>query len=206
MANGYSGEREDMPVIVKSSSGIQTIPMSTKLLSERKIFIRGEITPDVACEFMQKMIILNGESDEEPIDVFIDSPGGGVDAGLVMYDAIQESKAPVRMFCLGTAYSMGAFLFISGTHGRYMLRHAKLMLHEPLLGSGFGGSASSVKSVSDHLLETRDKLNELLAKHSGKTVEEIAKATDHDHYFTAEQSVDFGLCDEIVPFSFCLQK
>ena len=114
-----------------------------------------------------------------------------------MYDMVQTSKAPVRMFCMGRAYSMGALLFASGRHGRYMLPHSELMLHEPLLGSRVSGNASSLKSISDSLLEARERMNELLARHTGRTPEEVAEATGYDHYFTAEESVSFGLCDGI---------
>ncbi|MBQ3969311.1 MAG: ATP-dependent Clp protease proteolytic subunit, partial [Clostridia bacterium] len=128
------------------------------------------------------------------------SPGGEVNSGMLMYDVIQSSKAPIKMFCMGKAYSMGALLFASGNHGRFMLPHGELMIHEPLLGNRVGGNSSSIKSISDNLIETKKKLNAILAKHTGKSEEEIEKATEYDHYFTAEESVEFGLCDDIVSF------
>ena len=123
-----------------------------------------------------------------------------INSGLLIYDAIQTCETPVRMFCMGRAFSMAAFLFLSGKNGRYMFENSELMLHEPLLGGRVGGNTTSIKELSDSLIKTRDKLNKLIAKHSGKTVKEIEKATDHDHFYTAKESIEFGLCDEIVDF------
>ena len=122
-----------------------------------------------------------------------------------MYDVIQASKAPIRMFCIGRAYSMGAVLFACGNHGRYMLPHSELMLHEPLLGNRVGGNSSSIKSISESLLETKRKMNQILSKHTGKSEEEVEKATSYDHYYSPEESKDFGLCDQIVDFSVIME-
>jgi ATP-dependent Clp protease protease subunit len=119
---------------------------------------------------------------------------------MFMYDVIQSSKAPIRMFC-AQAYSMGAILFASGNHGRYMLPHGELLLHEPLLGNRVGGNTTSIKSISDSLLEMRHKMNLILAKHTGKSEEEVEKACSFDHYFSPEESIAFGLADEISDFS-----
>lgn len=185
---------------VKTAGGIYLIPIQTAHLSHRRVFIQGQITAESACEFADQVMLLCDDS-HEPIDVFVDSPGGEVKAGLMMYDIIQTSPAPIRMYCRGMAYSMAALLFASGNHGRYLLPNSELMLHEPLLGSGVRGSASSIKSVADGILAVREKLNAILAKHTGKTLEEVAEATGYDHYFSAEESVEFGLADAIVDFS-----
>ena len=190
----------DMNVQVKSSSGIQLIPVETRLMAERKIFIEGEINPDAAAGFVKKVMYLNRESETLPIDVLINSPGGSINAGMLMYDVIQASRAPIRMYCIGMAYSMGAVLFACGRSGRYMLPHSELMLHEPLLGSEVTGNTTSIKAVSDTLLEKRRQMNEILVKHTGRSMEEMEKATAYDHFFTPEESVAFGLCDEIVGF------
>jgi len=187
-------------VQIKSSSGIAMVPMETLMLARRKVFIKGEITPEKADEFVEKIIYLNMEDSSKAIDVLIDSDGGETVAGLLMYDRIQSTGAPIRMFCMGRAYSMGAVLFASGSHGRYMLPHGELMIHEPLLGNRVGGNSSSIKSISDSLLETKRKMNLILAKHTGKTEEEVEQATSYDHYLTPEESIQFGLCDEIVDF------
>lgn len=190
-----------MTVMTKSASGIALIPKDTRLLSERKIFVEGEINPSSAVDFVKKLMILNAEDSELPITVCYNSPGGEINSGMLMYDAIQGSKAPIRSFCLGRAYSMAGVLFASGPAGRYMLPHSEVMLHEPLLGNSVGGSSSSIKSISESLLETKRKLNQVLAKHTGKSEEEVEKATSYDHYFSPEESMEFGLCDEIVEFN-----
>lgn len=189
-----------MYVQIKSSNGITTIPMDTRLLAERKIFVEGEINSETACEFVRKVMYLNSEDSVKPIDVFINSVGGEINSGMLMYDVIQASKAPVRMFCMGKAYSMGAILFAGGIHGRYMLPSSELMLHEPLLGSPVSGNSSSIMSISESLMKVKRKVMEILVKHTGKTEKEIEDAIGFDHYFTPEESIDFGLCDEVVDF------
>lgn len=190
-----------MNVLVKSSSGITQESADSKLLSQRKVFIEGEISSESACEFIKKILILNEEDTDKPIDVLINSPGGEINSGMAIYDVIQASKAPIRMFCIGRAYSMGAVLFSSGNHGRYMLPHSELMLHEPLLGNRVSGNSSSIQSISESLLETKRRMNQILARHTGKSEEEVEKATSYDHYYSPEESREFGLCDEIVDFN-----
>ena len=194
-----------MNVLIKSTNGITQVSADSKLLSQRKVFIEGEITPEAACEFIKKIMVLNEEDSSKPIDVLINSPGGEINSGMVMYDVIQASKAPIRMFCIGRAYSMGAVLFACGNHGRYMLPHSELMLHEPLLGNRVGGNSSSIKSISESLLETKRKMNQILSKHTRKSEEEVEKATSYDHYYSPEESKDFGLCDQIVDFNMIME-
>lgn len=194
-----------MNVLIKSANGITQVSADSKLLSQRKVFIEGEITPEAACEFIKKIMVLNEEDSSKPIDVLINSPGGEINSGMVMYDVIQASKAPIRMFCIGRAYSMGAVLFACGNHGRYMLPHSELMLHEPLLGNRVGGNSSSIKSISESLLETKRKMNQILSKHTRKSEEEVEKATSYDHYYSPEESKDFGLCDQIVDFNMIME-
>ena len=187
-------------IIQRTAGGTEVIPLETVNYDRRALSIRGEITQDSAFEFALAVAHLNSLSETEAITVYINSPGGDIDAGLLMYDVIQASPAPIRVVALGTAYSMAALLFASGLHGRYLLPNSKLMLHEPLLGYPIGGNTSSIKTISDNLLASRDKLNTLLAKHTGKTREQIEEITKHDHFFTADESVDFGLADEVITF------
>lgn len=188
------------PILVKSSSGIQQVSIESKLMSgHRQLFIMGEINANSAMDFLKQVMYLNTEDNSRPISVFINSPGGEIDNGLLVYDAIIGSRAPIHMFCIGCAYSMGAVLFTAGKE-RYMLPHSKLMLHEPLLGERIGGNASSIKSISDSLLETKSMMNKLLAFHTGKTEKEMDKLTSYDHYFTAKEAVEMGLADGIKDF------
>ena len=162
-------------VIQRSANGVDVISLDTFNCERRTLCIRGEITQESAFEFALTAAYLNSLSETEAITVYI-------------------------MVALGTAYSMAALLFASGLHGRYLLPNSKLMLHEPLLGYPIGGNTSSIKTISDDLLATRDKLNTLLAKHTGKTREQIEEITKHDHFFTADESVAFGLADEVITF------
>ena len=189
-----------MDVQIKSSNGITLVPLESRLMLNRKIFIEGEINAEKACEFVKELMFLNAEDSQKPVDVLINTPGGELNSGMLMYDVIQTSKAPIRTFCIGRAYSMGAVLFASGNYGRYILPHGELMIHEPLLGNQVGGSSSSIKSISDSLLEAKRRMNWILAKHTGKTEEEVEKAISFDHYFSPEESIEFGLCDQIVGF------
>lgn len=188
-----------MPSIERESvNGVQQISLITDLFTNRKIFLFGEIDEAMVYAFtMQLMSLMEDEQSE--IDIYVNSPGGEVNAGLAIYDLIQSCKAPINMYCIGMAASMGALIFASGKkRHRFILPHSKVMIHEPLIPHGVGGSASSIKSTADSILQTRELLNGILAKHSGKTLEEINKATDHDNFMTAEEAIAFGLCDKIV--------
>ena len=196
-----------MTYVERGCNSITTLTTATKLGEDRIISIEGKIDDAVANAFLEQMLILNREDTEAPIIVRINSGGGSVSQGLMMYDVIQGSLAPVKLICTGEAYSMAAILLASGNpkHGRYILPDSKVMIHEPLIQGGVGGKTSSIKSISDSLLETRQKLNGILAKHTGHTIEEIDEATSYDHYFTAEEAVDYGLCDKVVDFSFLVK-
>lgn len=189
-----------MNILVKSSNGITQVSADSKLLSQRKVFVEGEINSETACEFVKKIMLLNAEDSNKPIDVLINSPGGCINSGMLMYDVIQASKAPIRTYCIGRAYSMGAILLACGNHGRYVLPHGEVMIHEPLLGNRVGGNSSSIKSISESLLETKRKMNQILAKHTGQSEQAVEEATSFDHYFDPEESLKFGLVDEIVDF------
>lgn len=195
-----------MNIIEKSSNGISQVSVDAKLMSNRKVFIEGEINAETACEFVKKIMILNLQDPHSPIDLFINTPGGCINSGMLYYDVIQASKAPIRTFCIGRAYSMGAVLLACGNHGRYILPHGEVMIHEPLLGNRVGGNSSSIKSISESLLETKRKMNEILARHTGQTEETVEAATGYDHYFDSKESLEFGLVDEIVDFGKILEE
>lgn len=187
-----------MNVEVRSANGITLVPLETKLLEHRKIFIEGEITEKVACEFAGKVMLLVNDDSEKSIDVLIHSHGGEISAGLMIYDIMQSCETPIRMYCLGKAYSMAAVLFASGRFGRYMLPNSEIMLHEPTLGNRVGGNSSTIKSISESLMETTQKINRILARHTGKTEREIEVTSAYDHYFSCEESIVFGLADKAV--------
>lgn len=181
----------------ESVNGIQEVSLYTNAFSNRKLFLFGPIDEKTVYSFTAQMLYLM-EDEQSPIDIYINSPGGEVNSGLAIYDLIQSCKAPINMYCIGMAASMGALIFAGGKKGhRFMLPHSKVMIHEPLIPNGVGGSASSIKSTADSILQTRELLNGILAKHTGKTLEEINKATDHDNFMTANEAIEFGLCDKV---------
>ena len=183
---------------VRTSGGITLIPMETRHLSKRRIHLRGRIDMESACAFLDQFLLLRDEDPTAPIDIFISSSGGEIQAGLMIYDLMRTAEVPIRTWCMGTAYSMAAVLFTAGTQGRFMLPHSKLMLHEPLIDRGIGGNVTSFRAVSEELISVRDMLNGLLSELTGKTPGEIEEASSYDHYFTAQESIDFGLADRIV--------
>lgn len=187
-----------MQSILKSSQGFDLVPIESKLLSNRKIFIEGDITAKTACEFLREIMLLVFEDAEKPIDILVNSNGGEINAGFLIYDTIQSCKAPIRTFCIGQAYSMAAIVVACGNHGRYILPHSELMLHEPLIESQISGNNSSIQSVAKSLMKIKNKLNSVLSKHTGHTENEIEEATLYNHFFNAEECVAFGLVDKIV--------
>lgn len=187
----------DSKIYERNSGGIGEVNLSSKLLADRFIFLTGEINHDLANDILMKLLYLRRQDAKKPIAVVVNSNGGLVEAGLMIYDIIRESKTPVYTFCCGCGYSMAAVIFAAG-HKRYMLPNSKLMCHEPLISSGVGGSSSTMKSISDDLLETKRKMDRILVELTGKQEKEIAEATSYDHYFTAEEAVEFGLCDKII--------
>lgn len=188
-----------LPSVEKESAeGIRILDLSTAAFSERKLFLFGEINTETLYTFAMQMLSL-AEDTETEINIYLNSPGGEVNAGLAIYDLIQACKAPVNLYCIGMAASMGAVILAGGQKGRrFILPHSKIMVHEPLINGGVGGSASSIKSTSDAIMETKKLINNLLAKHTGKTLKEINRATRYDNYMTAEEAVAFGICDEVV--------
>lgn len=187
-----------MPTIeVEGAHGTREVTLNTRHLMNRCIFLTGSIDAIMANAFLSQLLYLEGESDD-PITIYINSPGGEVNAGLMIYDSIQGSQLDINMVCTGLAASMAAIILAGGQKGRRkILKHSKVMIHEPLISNGVGGSATSIKNISESILETRRILNGLLAEHTGKTIEEIDEATAFDNFMNAEEAIQFGLCDEI---------
>ncbi len=182
---------------IQSSKGPREIQLFTELLKTRKVFLTGIIDEKMAESIIAQLLYL--DEDKEPIHLIINSPGGSVSDGLMIYDTLQGLKSPVDMYCVGEAASMAAVLFASGKKGyRHIFPHAETMIHEPLVSSGAGGSASALKRRSDELLKTKRITSKILAKHTGRTKNEINKAISYDHYMSAKKSIKFGMCDDIV--------
>jgi ATP-dependent Clp protease, protease subunit len=167
------------------------------LLENRVIFLQGEIFDGNANELVMKLLYLQSENRRKDIHFYINSPGGSVTATLAIYDTMQMISCPVATYCVGLAASGGAVLLAGGEKGkRFALSHAKVMIHQP--HGGVGGQVSDIEIQANEIIRTRTALNEILASHSGRTVEEIAKATDRDYYMTAEEAKTFGVVDDIL--------
>lgn len=189
-----------MQTIYKDINGTHELSLEAMLRGSRVIFLHGEITAESAQDFARQMFYFAMDDASAPVKVFIDSPGGEIDAGLVIYDILQSSPVPIELDCIGHAYSMAGILFASGQHGRYLLPHSKVMLHEPLIPYGVGGKTSSVQSIANALVHTKTEMEKLIAKHTGQTPEKIADVTRTDCFFTAKEAVDFGIADGIHGF------
>lgn len=179
-------------------SGVGQVSLLTHAFTKRKIFLVGAVTSAMLDSFTLQMMTLL-EDRKNPISIYINSPGGEVLAGLGIYDQIQTCPAQIDVYCIGLAASMGAVLLAGGPKGhRYILPHSKVMIHEPLIDSGAGGSATSLQRTAESILKTKRQINEILAEHTGKTIKQIDKATDHDNFMTAQEAVTFGICDKVI--------
>lgn len=182
-------------VEIDSYGGTSVVPLETRMLINRRLFINGVIDADTANEFIAMLIFLTSDSNE-PVTIYINSPGGEVMSGLMIYDAICGADAPIVTVCTGMAASMAAILLAAGQHGRrYIMPHGKVLIHEPLISDLDGGSATSVMRISKSLLKTRDVLSEILADHTGKSLKEINSALADNSFMDAGKAIDFGLCD-----------
>lgn len=180
----------------ESVYGTREVLLQTKHFTEGKLFLTGIITDDIANDFISELMYLNRE--KRSLTVYINSQGGSVTAGLSIYDALQAYEGNVDICCYGLAASMAAIILASGKPGhRFITPHAKTMIHEPALASKVSGSASTIEETAKSMLETKNLLNDILAKHTGKTVKEIEEATRFDNFMDAEKSIAFGLCDGI---------
>ena len=183
--------------VYKGARGNTVIPLDSELLNDRLIIIDDMITSQTTVDFYKSVRFL--ARSDEPIKVVLCSGGGEVIAGQAIYDIMQGIKNEVHTYCLGRSASMAAVLLAAGTKGhRYILPHSEVMIHEVLIGGGVGGSATSISKISESINKTRDVMNGILAKHTGKMIDEINEATSFDNYMTAEQAVEFGICDKII--------
>ncbi len=188
-----------MQTLKKTNSGIQSLNLDSVLLDKRMIFLDTEITPESANLILKQFLFLESADPYEPIKLIINSNGGQVTAGLMIYDVIQACSCDVDIYCTGMTASMAAVLLASGKKGhRFILPHSEVMIHEPLIANGFGGSATTIEKTTQNILKVKAQINQLLAKHTGNSVKEIDRATAFDNYMTATEAVQFGLCDKIV--------
>lgn len=187
-----------IPMVVEQTGrGERSYDIYSRLLKERVVFLVGEVNDASANLVVAQMLFLEAENPEQDIHFYINSPGGSVTAGMSIYDTMQFIKPDVSTMVLGQAASMGAFLLNAGAAGkRYALPNSRVMIHQPL--GGFRGQASDIDIHAREILFIRERLNELLAKHSGQDIETIARDTERDNFMSAERAKAYGLVDEIV--------
>ena len=187
-----------VPIVVEQTArGERSYDIYSRLLKERVVFVVGPIDDYVANIVVAQMLFLESENPEKDIALYINSPGGVVTAGLAMYDTMQFIKPDVSTICVGQAASMGAVLLAGGAAGkRYCLPHARIMIHQPL--GGFQGQAADMEIHAREMLETRDRLNHILAKHTGQSVEQIKIDTDRDRFMDWTEAKRYGLIDEVL--------
>lgn len=186
-------------VVEQTGRGERSYDIYSRLLADRIIFLGEEVSDASAGLVVAQMLFLEAQDPEKDIKLYINSPGGSIPSGLAIYDTMQYIKCDVSTICLGMAASMGSFLLAGGTKGkRYALPNAEIMIHQPAIGGGVKGQATDIQIVSDHLQQTRRRVNRILAGQTGRTEEEINAATERDNYMSAEEARDFGLIDRII--------
>ncbi|MDE6620544.1 MAG: ATP-dependent Clp protease proteolytic subunit [Lachnospiraceae bacterium] len=187
-------------VIEQTSRGERSYDIFSRLLSDRIIFLGEEVSDTSAGLVVAQMLHLEGEDPEKDIQLYINSPGGSVTAGFAIYDTMQYVRCDVSTICVGLAASFGAFLLAGGTKGkRIALPNAEIMIHQPAIhGNGFQGQATDIKIMSDHMQRNKQRLNRILAENTGKSIEEIALATERDNYMSAQEALEFGLIDKVI--------
>ncbi|NLT98736.1 MAG: ATP-dependent Clp endopeptidase proteolytic subunit ClpP [Christensenellaceae bacterium] len=185
-------------VIEQTSRGERSYDIYSRLLKDRIVFISGEITDAVADLVVAQLIFLVAEDPDKDIFLYINSPGGSVTAGMAIYDTMQYVQCDVVTICIGMAASMGAFLLAAGTKGkRKALPNSEIMIHQP--SGGARGQATDVAIHAEHIIATKNKLNAILAELTGQPVEKIAADTERDNFMTAEEALQYGIIDEIIP-------
>ncbi|MBP5607976.1 MAG: ATP-dependent Clp endopeptidase proteolytic subunit ClpP [Lachnospiraceae bacterium] len=184
-------------VVEQTSRGERTYDIYSRLLKDRIIFLGNEVTEVTASLVVAQLLFLEAEDPEKDIQLYINSPGGSVTAGMAIYDTMQFIKCDVSTNCIGMAASMGAFLLAGGTKGkRYALPNAEIMIHQPL--GGAKGQATEIEIAAKHILQTKEKLNRILAENCGQPYDVVAAATDRDNWKTAEEATADGLIDEVI--------
>lgn len=187
-----------IPMVVdQTSTGERSYDIYSRLLEDRIIFISGEINTEVANSVIAQLLYLEAKNSEKDISLYINSPGGEVDAGLAIYDTMNFIKSKVSVICVGLAASMAAVLLSSGEKGkRYALPHSRIMIHQPL--GGAQGQASDIKIQAEQILKIKDIINKILSKNTNQDIKKIEEDTNRDYYLTAEEALEYGLIDEIL--------
>ena len=184
-------------IIERSSRGERTYDIFSRLLMDRIVFLGAAINDDVANIIIAQLLFLEADNPEKDIYVYINSPGGVVSSGMAIYDTMQHLRAPINTICMGMAASMGSFLLAAGTKGkRAALPHSRIMMHQP--SGGAQGTAADIEIQAREILYLRAKMNELMAKHTGRAVEQIERDIDRDRFMSAEEAKEYGIIDAVI--------
>ena len=187
-----------VPIVIETTNrGERAYDIYSRLLKDRIIFLGAPIDDIFANLIIAQLLFLEAEDPEKDINLYVNSPGGSVTAGLGIYDTMQYVKPPINTICLGQAASMGAFLLTAGTKGkRFALPNARVMIHQPM--GGFQGQATEIDIHAREILKIRERLNEIMAKHTGQPLERISQDTERDYFMSAEEAKRYGLIDEVI--------
>lgn len=184
-------------VIEQSSKGERTYDIYSRLLLDRIVFISGEVHDEMANAIVAQLLFLQSQDPNKQINIYVNSPGGSVTAGLAIYDTMQFVKCPIATYCVGQAASMGAVLLSAGTKGlRHALPNARIMVHQP--SGGAEGKASDIEITAKEILRLKERLNKILAKHSGRKYEDVVADTEKDHFMSAEEALEWGIVDKVI--------
>ena len=186
------------PVITVKEGGVERhYDMPSRLLKDRIVLCAEEINPETSASIVAQLLALESEDDTKPVTMYINSPGGSVHDGFAIYDVMQNLRCPVVTICVGMAASMGAFLLAAGAKGsRYAMPNSTVMIHQPL--GGFQGQATDVDIHAREMLRIKERLNTMLAENTGKSYDEVVRATERDNFLTPEQALEFGIIDRVL--------
>ena len=190
-----------VPMVVEQTNrGERSYDIYSRLLEDRIIFLADQVTDATASLVVAQLLYLEAKDPDKDIQLYIDSPGGSITAGMAIYDTMQYIKCDVSTICMGMAASMGAFLLAAGEKGkRFALPNSEVMIHQPLIaGGGLSGQTTDIKIYTDHLVNTKKKMNEILAERTGQTYEKLCEDTERDNFMTAQEAKEYGLIDEVI--------
>ena len=190
-----------VPMVVEQTNrGERSYDIYSRLLEDRIIFLADQVTDATASLVVAQLLYLEAKDPDKDIQLYIDSPGGSITAGMAIYDTMQYIKCDVSTICIGMAASMGAFLLAAGEKGkRFALPNSEVMIHQPLIaGGGLSGQTTDIKIYTDHLDNTKKKMNEILAERTGQTYEKLCEDTERDNFMTAQEAKEYGLIDEVI--------
>ena len=190
-----------VPMVVEQTNrGERSYDIYSRLLEDRIIFLADQVTDATASLVVAPLLYLDAKDPDKDIQLYIDSPGGSITAGMAIYDTMQYIKCDVSTICIGMAASMGAFLLAAGEKGkRFALPNSEVMIHQPLIaGGGLSGQTTDIKIYTDHLVNTKKKMNEILAERTGQTYEKLCEDTERDNFMTAQEAKEYGLIDEVI--------